>query len=357
MRNDSDGIYQRPDSPYWWVSWTDSRGGAARRSTRIKVSADPKGTQARKARAAMMAESEHQTDPAPDDFSFDRLMNLYLDQEVAKRALKTQRVYHYIIGRLFEHFTGMEMSAFRADTVRRYIERLEDEGFARNTIRGDISLMSAATNWAIHELEWPIPNPWHRRKPAEPEPRKRWLTTDEADKLLNAAEAMGREKPGQWAWLADYIRLCLYAGLRKQEASDLTWDRIDLEGRVIRFSGKDQKNGKAQSIPFNREVWAALARRRAATTGERVFPKVAPCHGVRTAARRAKVFDVTIHDLRRTFGSWLAQKGVPIQRISRLMRHSGVAVTDRVYAHLSTEALADAAAALDEAPPRLQSVK
>lgn len=44
--------------------------------------------------------------------------------------------------------------------------------------------------------------------------------------------------------------------------------------------------------------------------------------------------DVYPHDLRRTFGSWLVQAGVGIERVSELLRHGDVAITARVHAHL-----------------------
>ena len=40
---------------------------------------------------------------------------------------------------------------------------------------------------------------------------------------------------------------------------------------------------------------------------------------------------------RQTCGSWLVQKGVPIQHVSKLLRHSDIRITDRVYAHLAPE--------------------
>jgi integrase len=52
----------------------------------------------------------------------------------------------------------------------------------------------------------------------------------------------------------------------------------------------------------------------------------------------------------------LAQANVPILTISKLMRHSSIQVTARVYAHLAPATLADAVAVLDEAAPGLKLV-
>ena len=75
--------------------------------------------------------------------------------------------------------------------------------------------------------------------------------------------------------------------------------------------------------------------------------------GFAGAVDSAGLVDVHPHDLRRTFGSWLVQAGVGIDRVSELLRHHDVAITGRVYAHLRPRDLADAAAVLDAMGPGL----
>jgi integrase len=55
----------------------------------------------------------------------------------------------------------------------------------------------------------------------------------------------------------------------------------------------------------------------------------------------------TPHDLRRTAGSWMLQRGVPIEVVSRMLGHASKATTERVYAHHTVEWLRDAARALE----------
>lgn len=42
----------------------------------------------------------------------------------------------------------------------------------------------------------------------------------------------------------------------------------------------------------------------------------------------------TIHDLRHTYASWLAQDGVPLGRIAELLGHASTSTTE-IYAHFS----------------------
>lgn len=59
---------------------------------------------------------------------------------------------------------------------------------------------------------------------------------------------------------------------------------------------------------------------------------------------------IRVHDFRRTFATRAAEAGMPIKRLSKILGHSSVAVTERYYAHIDeqddTQAMAKIAAGL-----------
>lgn len=67
----------------------------------------------------------------------------------------------------------------------------------------------------------------------------------------------------------------------------------------------------------------------------------------RKAVERAGIGHVRWHDLRHTFNSWLAQKGVPSEIRKRLMGHKNGEVHDR-YTHLYVEHLRPYAEIIDD---------
>jgi integrase len=69
--------------------------------------------------------------------------------------------------------------------------------------------------------------------------------------------------------------------------------------------------------------------------------------GFAAACERASIKDCTPHDLRRTCGSWLVQAGVPIQEVSKLLRHADIRVMTEVYGHLLPDQLQGTVAVLD----------
>jgi integrase len=239
------------------------------------------------------------------------------------------------------------------------------QGIAPSTVSKEIALVSAARNWARRELEGDVPNPWESRRQREPALRGRWLDRAEATRLLGAALTARRAL--RYPWLHDFIRLGINAGMRPGEMLWLEWRRIDLQEGLVVFdaarTGPDaktgQKNGKAGRVPLNRDAREALilrARFRATWCPDSrwVFCRKDGSRiesvkkGFAACDEDAGLVDVHPHDLRRTFGSWLVQAGVGIERVSELLRHGDVAITARVYAHLRPSDLADAVAILEQ---------
>jgi site-specific recombinase XerD len=68
--------------------------------------------------------------------------------------------------------------------------------------------------------------------------------------------------------------------------------------------------------------------------------------GFRKARARAGLTDITIHTLRHTYASHLANKGIPLLTIRDLLGHSDIKTTV-IYAHLTNEHLQNAVKVID----------
>ena len=87
----------------------------------------------------------------------------------------------------------------------------------------------------------------------EPQGRLRWLTQEEATKVLAAC------KKGRNAALADLVEFCLFTGVHRGETLGLTWDRVDRARGVIRL--EVTKSGRRREVPLSSNADAVLARR------------------------------------------------------------------------------------------------
>lgn len=175
-----------------------------------------------------------------------------------------------------------------------------------------------------YKARW-IEHPVHDRISLLPGENKRtvWLTAKEVRRLVECAKYQ-RTK--------DLILLLAYTGLRLGELLELR--KTDIRAGVIYAnSGKARQHGgqEIRTIPVHPAIKDAVKR--------------LPLEGARRniqasfawARKKAGMDHVRIHDLRHTFGSWLAQQEVQLPTIMDLMGHKSAATAKR-YLHLSGEA-------------------
>lgn len=346
-KRDRDGLYKRNDSPYWWASYTDAGGRRTRRST---GTADRREAEAILAKWRVEAHRERHWDEQPPR-TFDEVMLTYLQGPAAThRAADRSKL---AARHLYEAFSGTEMDAIGPADIRAYTDARLAAGAQPATINRELVLLSAAINYARKELGWEIQNPVSGRKLKEPEGRVRWITREEAEALIRAAEAEPKAPH-----LADFIRLALHTGMRRGEMLGLEWRRVDLQVGLVHLEAEHTKSARRRSVPLNATARAALigrARFRAENcpdshwvfcnrVGERIRSVK---RSFATACRRAGIEDFRIHDLRHTCAAWLVSAGAPLSEVRDLLGHSSVTVTER-YAHLAPENVRAAVTLLEQ---------
>lgn len=338
--------YQREDSPVWWVSYTNASGKRVRRTT---GTTDRKEAEALEAKWKLEAHQLRQWDKQPSR-TFDELMLAYLQATQGEKRDPERDLIS--VKRLKPFFTGRDLGTLKRSDVRAYIEKRKADGVQPGTINREIGLLSAAINYSRREWDWDIPNNVEGIRLREPEGRVRSLEIEEARRLIECAE-----KSRQATYLADFIRLALNTGCRRDELLRLEWSRVDLKSNLFHLAGANTKNGKRRSIPLNQEARQALLNRArfraehcpsspwvfAYKDGERVGSVK---RSFTNACQKAGIVDFRIHDLRHTCASWLVSAGQSLAAVRDLLGHSTVKMTER-YAHLSPENVRHAVSVLD----------
>jgi integrase len=183
----------------------------------------------------------------------------------------------------------------------------------------------------------------------------RWLSIDQLKLLMIAARQIATSDNQE---LRNYVvatLLCTMA-LRREELAVARWDDLSLQNNrvVLRVHGKGRKVAVVdvpQVVVRALDRWrgvvaapsetyppghTALVRR--IWKGGRVSKTGITPEGIwliiGAAAHVAGIEHVAPHDLRRSVAGALEEAGTPIEKISRLLRHSNVAVTERYLSRL-----------------------
>lgn len=144
---------------------------------------------------------------------------------------------------------------------------------------------------------------------------------------------------------ANCLKLVMLTGCRPGEAMTATWDQFDSELGYWIKPASGTKQRRAHKVPLGAGTLELIERLRAARGDDpHVFPGVAQLR-----ATWLKVIDAAgleagarIYDLRHSFASVGAGRGLSLPIIGKLLGHSIPATTQR-YAHLANDPLRDAA--------------
>lgn len=242
------------------------------------------------------------------------------------------------------HFGSLEPTAIVAQDCRDYVALRRKQGKNDGTIWTEMGHLRTALVWAAKPGRRLIAEAVEIERPQKPDPKDRWLTRAEVDRLLAAATQ-------------PHIRLAIVlmvttAG-RVGAILDLTWGRCDFAAGTIdlRIESDGPRKGRAV-VPMNRTARAALLAARPAALSDHVIewagePVKCVLKGVKTAARGAGLAGVSPHVLRHTAAVWMVSSGVPMSKVSTYLGHSHEAVTAKVYARYAPGHLHDAAGAVE----------
>jgi integrase len=176
----------------------------------------------------------------------------------------------------------------------------------------------------------------------EPQGRLRWLTHEEAIRLLDSCHEQKNQA------LTDLVEFSIYTGLRQGESLGLTWGDVDRARGVVLL--EVTKSGERREVPLCGPADTVLSRRVGSGKDGLVFGSrkwSSFRNGWERAVNTAKLAaPLRFHDLRHTFASWTMQEGATLPELQKLLGHATLTMTMR-YAHLAKEHLRSAVAKLD----------
>ncbi|MTD43648.1 tyrosine-type recombinase/integrase [Conexibacter sp. W3-3-2] len=369
----------------WYGRWTNEHGRKLNR--RIGSTELLSRAEAEKAfRLLQGREDLHPTPKAAGEYTVDdacaalrrKLAYVGVSKSYAAGCERKQRLH---IGPAMGEKTLDRVT--RGDVERLGEDMIASKGLSPKTVRNTLTFLHQVFEHAI-DLEWTNDNPVRRatrprrRRKGDADPDLQFLTLEELEAVIRAIPdevvmpapkpfRKGRRGPSPppppdvlGPVLRVIVRTAALTGLRRSELIGLRWRDVDWEAQRIRVRnayvrGEHSGDGKSdlsrrRSVPMSDQLVAELNAwsRRTLFTGsdDLVFAHPllnAPLDGSKVtkkfqaACREAGVRVVRFHDLRHTFATRLAAKGVPLRNIQEWLGHAD-SKTTQIYSHYAPSA-------------------
>ncbi|MCB1715861.1 MAG: site-specific integrase [Candidatus Competibacteraceae bacterium] len=232
-----------------------------------------------------------------------------------------------------QHLAGIALQDITPDMIRDLGQARLNTGVKPATVNRMLEVIRAILRRAEREWRWIDTAPAVRLL-RTPKRRIRWLTHEEAERLL-------AELPPHLEAMA---RFSLNTGLRASNVTGLQWNQVDI-GHRRAWIHQDEFKGqtRALAVPLNDDA-VRILREQVGQHPDYVFvydghPVTRPSnHAWRKALKRAGIENFRWHDLRHTWASWLVQAGTPLHVLQELGGWSSYTMVLR-YAHLSSSHL------------------
>jgi len=316
-------IYKRKET--WWIQFTapDGRRIQQTAGTQIKQEAQELHDQL-KAEAWRMKNLG-----AKPRYTWQEAVIRWLTEQSHKKSIGTDRELLRWLDKHLNNHKLDEINKIKIDAIK---NAKLSEGASNGTVNRMLSLLRSILNRAHQDWEWLDSTPCIRLLPIRLN-RIRWLTGDEARRLLN-------ELPDHLNAMA---RFTLATGLRESNVTGLQWSQIDMQRRCAWIHPDLAKSARAIGVPLNDEALAVI-RQQIGKHDTHVFTYEgepvtrANNHAWHKALFRAGISDFRWHDLRHTWASWHVQNGTPLHVLKELGGWADLTMVLR-YAHLSSKHL------------------
>ena len=225
---------------------------------------------------------------------------------------------------LNKHFVSAWGKRDLRDITTAHINEILDKLIADGTpseANHALGVIKTFFNWCVDRDLLAVSPCQKVRKPAKHNSRARVLTDAELVRVWRSFEAEG--------YPFGYMgKLLVLTAQRRGEVTEMRWKQIDAERKTWTIPPELSKNNRAHVLPLS-DAAMAILKSVPRLSDERVFPARNNDANAISGFTRAKLrFDKlsgvkewTIHDIRRTVATGLAQLGVAPHVIERVLNH------------------------------------
>ncbi len=336
------GLYRRGN--IYWMCYKDNNGKVQREST--ETTSQNEAEYRLSCRRKEVKEGKL-PDAQKTNYKFAELAQAYLKWAERQRIFPTKKIW---IRQLIEVFGNLNVRDLNTSIIENWqSERLK--GNKPATVNRVLACLKHMVNKGV---DWEMATEEILKKVRkvklleENNKRLRFLNLEECQELINCCTPH----------LKPIVTVALHTGMRRGEILGLRWEQVDLRHGFILLD--TTKNGERREIPIDTTLEFLFQDILEDAKSEYVFTDKngKPYKGIKrsfkTALKEVGIRDFRFHDMRHTFASHLAMKGVDLKTIQELLGHKSLNMTLR-YAHLSPGHKKKAVNILDKALTNNQS--
>ncbi len=279
------------------------------------------------------------------ELTLDDLHKVYMERHALARNKRPENAESNY--RLYlSHWGNKRLSEIKRTEVQSHVAKLARE-ISPATANIGLALLRAMFNRAI---DWELFGEKNltEKIPKYPEvSRDRFLYGDELQRFLIATSKL------QSQIMKDFFMMLLATGARKTNVLTMQWNDINLPQAIWRVP--DTKNGEPYQVALTDMALQILNKRRQTEKSEWVFSATSksghleePKRAWANLLKEADIQNLRIHDLRRTFGSFMAAQGASLQMIGKALGHKSQDAT-LIYARLNLDPVREAVNAASNA--------
>ncbi len=291
----------------------------------------------------------------------DDLFHDYLENH-AKKKTKTWEVIQKDYARNIGTLRRKKAVAVSGADARSLHSALKDQR-GPYTANRTIQLMRAVFNKASKRGLFDGPNPFTSVDLEPEQPRDRFLSSKEIQRLLSALDQVNSESAeGTYPYFRDFIWMSILTGQRRSNVLAMHFDDVNFESMTWNISAEQTKSRSKYVVALGPRELEIVYRRKQALKGGYVFPgngktgHIVEPKRAWTSLRKIVLGDssesgkkrgaemlkgdqgFTLHDLRRSLGSALVSKNVSVALIKGALNHKDVKTTLKHYAYSSKDA-------------------
>jgi len=277
--------------------------------------------------------------------TFAGVFETYLEQQKAdgkKSWAREQSLFKFWIQPVLGKMRLIDIAPIHIERIK---ANMSKESLSARSIHYCLAVCRQVFNFARKRDYFIGDNPVNKvKKPVADNRRMRFLTHDEAQRLLDEIKVHS-------VLTYRITILSLYCGLRFGEIAGLTWQDLNFNDDTLLI--RNPKNGRTRFAFMTEDIKAIFLGMEPGNAVDYVF------HNTGKNERMSQISDsfmravnkiglndsvddprlkVVFHTCRHTFASWLVTAGTDLFTVRELMGHKSIAMTER-YSHLSPDTM------------------